>query len=214
MLAGQLSSGDGSFTIVFLHEVGLDLDSLHPLASQLGIDEALKLLVDLPGHGLSTGQLDPSHFDDDALALQRWVARNAATPLVIVSAGAATPFGCVLARTPDVIGLALLAPYGIEPSCDPPAPIPVPTIAVLPNRTKSVVETWHSLRGSVRNRWMSASMTAEVDDVVRFRGDLRSQIATHLQGFIREVYALHRLRRTPSRIAGPIQAKGDTDPTP
>lgn len=182
--------GHGALTIVFLHDQGLDLDSLRPLAAAVGVPEAHKIVVDLPGHGLSP---DPPPRFDLAGEFSSWLAQQEWSPLIVVGAGRAAALTLRIAGLEGVLGVALLAPR-LDPGEAEPQAVQVPTLAVLPAKSSEVVDDWHRLRRHIRSRWLSVSVTAEYDDIVHSGGPFRRQLATHLRGFVRELYGLHRQR--------------------
>lgn len=194
-VAGVVDHGAGEATLLLLHEVGLDLDSLRRLARAIGFPEARKLVIDLPGHGLSSGEFDAEIAEESLLDLHRQLVDRAWVPLIVVAAGQAARFALRLAQLDEVIGVALLSPRRDPGDPDPDRVVHVPTFAVVPTRPEPAVQDWLAIRRNVRNRWLSASMAADHDDVVRVQGPFARQIGTHLQGFVREVHGLHVVLR-------------------
>ena len=129
VLAGQLW-GDSRDWVILVHDVGEDLDMWAGLPARLAGQGFTVLAIDLRGHGGSTGEPDIATIDVDLEAALDYAHRSAARTAMLVVAGAAASAGLSACAAHDVIALALIAPYSIDPTVPRP---PVATLAVVPS---------------------------------------------------------------------------------
>ena len=95
-------------TVVLVHDLDADLDSLKPFIGPLHSLLVQTLLIDMPGHGLSSGDWDS---DGSAAVLAAIAAATTRTPSVgVIAVGAATRTLFGLER-PAVHAVALVQPH-------------------------------------------------------------------------------------------------------
>lgn len=179
VLHGLRLPGAARMRLLFLHRRGSDLDAVLPLMHLVGLPEADKIAVDLPGHGLSPDAGDPQAALSRACdGLGREVA------LLVVACGDAAALGWTLAARPDVAGLCLLAPSGRPPADD--AFLRRPVLVFLPSGADAAAQ-WQRFKARLRARWLEISLSATLDGMLRPEEPDCRQVATHLQGFAREL---------------------------
>jgi pimeloyl-ACP methyl ester carboxylesterase len=102
-------SVSGRGTVVFVHDIGADIDEFGALPqaiARLGFDV---VLVDLPGHGLSDGdEPDPGGIIDAVTAVLDELADRA--PFGLVSAGRSATAAASLGRPHEVVTQLLINP--------------------------------------------------------------------------------------------------------
>lgn len=181
-IAGAWLRGEGRLTILFLHDEGADLDAVMPAVTNVGVPEAHKLALDLPGHGLSS--------TGDALtsisALLDRLTTEGSGPFVIVAHGRSASLGWGLGSRPDVIGLALVSPV-LAGDLPPATTLRVPVIVFLAEASPAIVSAWKMLKLKLRARWMSVSMHVSHDELAGCAASCSRQTASHINGFVRSL---------------------------
>ena len=176
----------GHFTLVFLHETGADLDALLPILGQVGLREARKIALDLPGHGLSSGSFDAAGAGDVLAELRDAMRERGWAPFLFVAAGTLVPHALELADAADTLGLCLVSPRtGSEGICAVPR---CPVLAFVSSSDGAAAADWLAVRAALNSWWMSVSIGADHAALVSGDGPAGSQIASHLQGFARDMY--------------------------
>lgn len=183
LLHGLRLNGDGRMRLVFLHDQGADLDAVLPLMRLVGLPEADKIALDLPGHGLSTQVVDAASLLSGACES---LARSG-VPVLIVACASSSPLGWKLAQHANAAGLCLVAPASGDLIDD--AFLRCPVLAFVSSFGNGQAE-WRRYKARLRARWLEVSMVTSLEEMLRQgSGDCR-QVATHLQGFARELLAL------------------------
>lgn len=188
-LSGLWLRGAGRLTVLFLHDHDhdADLDAVLPLLAQMGMPEAHKIALDLPGHGLSEGA--PEHA---AQALSMFCDRLGAEgqgPFVVVGCGRSAGLAWTLGSRGDVLGTVLVSPDFADAGVTEPEPFRrTPVLVFLAAASPEFVAAWTALRARLRARWLSVSLAVTHEDLLALRGCDR-QIASHLAGFARELMA-------------------------
>ncbi len=167
--------------LVFLHPPGSDLDAVMPLLHLVGLPEADKVALDLPGHGLSADAPDV-----DAALSRACDSLGPPAPLLVVACGEAGTWGWRLAARQETVGLCLLAPSGGE-TLDS-AFLRRPGVVFLPSGSEADATRWQHYQVRLRARWLKVSVPASsLDEMLRPDAACCRQVATHLQGFAREL---------------------------
>jgi pimeloyl-ACP methyl ester carboxylesterase len=186
-----------SFTIIFLHEPGGDLDALLPVMRSVGIAEARKVAVDLPGHGLSTGYFELGQVSDALDKLRGVMRERGWGPFLYVAAGSTAMAGLDLARAHDSVGLCLVSPRSGEHAIGGDAPR-CPVLAFIASRDEAASRDWSAIRSSLQSWWLGVSVAVDHQVLVTADASVSGQIASHLQGFARDMY----LTRRPAETVG------------
>lgn len=189
LLHGVRLSGQGRMRVLFLHDQSADLDSVLPLMRFVGLPEADKFALDLPGHGLSTEMEDPAA----ALFLACEALSGADAPLLVVACGSSSPLGWNLAQKAGSAGLCLVAPDCGDLIDD--TLLRCPVLTFLPSFADAQSE-WRKYKARLRARWLEVSMVSGLEEMLQpVTGDYR-QVASHLQGFARELFVQSHLTQT------------------
>jgi pimeloyl-ACP methyl ester carboxylesterase len=184
VVAGTWLPGEGRLTLIFLHDLGADLDAVMPVAVNVGVPEANKLALDLPGHGLSSS--------GDQLpilsALLDQLAAEDSGPFVIVGHGHSASLAWALGTRPDVLALALVSPV-LDDALLPAIALRLPVIVFVAEASPEVAAAWQALKVRLRARWMSVSMHVSHEDLAGCADHCSRQTASHLNGFVRNLLA-------------------------
>lgn len=184
VVAGAWLRGEGRFTIMFLHDEGADLDAVMPVVANVGLPEAHKLAVDLPGHGLSNGGEGLPALAE----LCDRLAEESGGRFVIVACGRSASLAWALGSRTDVMGLALVSPV-LDGDTPPVATLRVPVVVFLAEASPAIVSAWTTLKSKLRARWMSVSMHVSHEELAGCADSCSRQTASHLNGFIRNLLA-------------------------
>lgn len=188
VIAGLVDASDGAqFTMVFLHEPGKDLDAMLPILAHLGLSEARKVALDLPGHGLSSGDPAPGCIGPALNQVLDDMLRRGWAPFLLVAAGEAALHAIAVADAAHTMGLCLLAPRrgdglvtGTKARC--------PILAFVSSCDESGLAEWSSIRNALHSRWMTISIAVDHEALVTGDESVVGQVASHLQGFARDLY--------------------------
>lgn len=186
-ISGQWLRGAGRITVLALHDIGADLDAVLPLLANIGLPEAHKIAVDLPGHGLSDGAQSDALPALDLLCDR--LAGEGHGPLVIVGFGHSAGLAWQLGRRDDVLGLCLVSPVAGAQAAAAEQPFRrAPVLVFLAAASPPVIAAWAAYKARLRGRWLSVSLAVTHDDLTALRGCER-QVASHLGGFARDLMA-------------------------
>lgn len=145
---------DGAFlgTCILLHDLQADLDQMRPMASALRAAQFDVVLVDLPGHGLSSGSV---HLDGPDLIGALLASLPAGAPCAVVAQGAASELVLASAAAGSLTAYVLLSPRtSVDPASWADAPIRfVPSLVILDPADQDAVAVTDALRANARATW-------------------------------------------------------------
>ena len=187
-ISGLWLRGEGRLTVLFLHDFGADLGAVLPVLANLGVPEAHKIAVDLPGHGMSDGTAEDAAPALDLLCDA--LGAEGHGPFVIVGCGHSADLAWTLGGRKDVFGLSLVSPVLGKAGAATREPFQRgPVLVFLATASPEVVTSWSALKMRLRARWLSVSLAVRHEDLVAFRNCDR-QISSHIGGFVRDLMAM------------------------
>jgi pimeloyl-ACP methyl ester carboxylesterase len=195
-VAGLLFPTDSNFSILFLHDVGGDLDNVSALINGTVLADIRRIALDLPGHGLS-GYCQQSEQDawlDRSLSI---LSDRGFAPFVIVSLGSSIEFVYRLAKGAPICGLVAIAPRA---AIDTEAPQlrGIPLLAFISGLEAEADENWQRLRDLAGLPWTAISLPLPSVALVSPVATVAGTIASHISGFARESHLLKPIRPSDS----------------
>ena len=187
-LAAVMEPGTGAFTIVLMHDLGGDLDTMQPLLACLPLAEAHRIALDMPNHGLSCDCPE----GEEAAIIGTWLdelAKRGWGPFVLAASGSSSAVAWQLAARDNIAGICLISPVEGTRLVEH-LPRAMPLIAFVAGGSPDRLASWQRYRARTRGRWLSVSTTATHEQLLAFDPDIRAQVASHLAGFAREAYML------------------------
>jgi pimeloyl-ACP methyl ester carboxylesterase len=137
---------------ILLHDEGHDLDQMRPMAAALRAARFSVLLVDLPGHGLSSGSLalDGPHVIDALLG-----TLPGDSPRAVVAEGSSADVVLASAAGGSLTAYVLLSPrMSLPAQAVAQAPIRhVPSLVILDPQDEAAVQVTEALRAHARATW-------------------------------------------------------------
>lgn len=158
---------------IMLHDAGADLDQMRPMAQAMRAAGFAAVLVDLPGHGLSSGSLEvdgPQVLEAVltsvlASVLGTGSGQQSGSPVVVVAEGAAADLVLVSPAAGRLTAMVLLSPrVDAAVRAYPTAPSRfVTSLVLLDPDDAQAVQASDLLRKSARSTWgrVFAHRTAE-----------------------------------------------------
>ncbi len=108
VLRGHEFTGDGP-TVVLVHDLGADLDIWGPVTAQVSESGFRVICLELRGHGLSDGEVDPPSTYDDLVDALRTVS-DSSGPVAFVSTGVVATCGLSLSGDDGVPVSVIVSP--------------------------------------------------------------------------------------------------------
>lgn len=176
---------DRRAVVLALHDRERDLDTVRPFARQfarLGIDT---LMLDLPGHGLSSGDWDQQGAHAVVRALAVCAADNSRVSVLTMGAAA----GLVLAQSAEVSSLVAIAPKVDTSVLAAESPWRMTPLLTASDPSNDTTESAQKAIAAWSRAWHVQLHGAFEQDGDTMRGVWKSQLTTAAAAFAAEQFA-------------------------